>query len=124
MRKAIAHAFDFEEYKRTNYKGLCRQVTGPFPFNSAAYDHTVEPLAYDPDIALDLLEDAGIRADGLAAFFRRLAATGWELPAALRLLSTHPSHDARARLFADAAGQGGAAMSTADWAALRGICKE
>jgi peptide/nickel transport system substrate-binding protein len=59
VRKAIAHAFDFEEYKRTNYKGLCRQVTGPFPFNSAAYDHTVEALAYDPDLALDLLEDAG-----------------------------------------------------------------
>ena len=44
--------------------------------------------------------------------------------AALQLLSTHPSHDARARLFAEAAGQGGAAMSAADWAALQGICKE
>ncbi len=44
--------------------------------------------------------------------------------AALRLLWTHPGHDARARLFAEAAGQGGAAMSAADWAALQGICKE
>ena len=46
------------------------------------------------------------------------------MPAALQLLSTHPSHDARARLFAEAAGRGGAAMSAEDWAALQGICKE
>lgn len=58
VRKAIAHAFDFEEYMRTNYKGLCRQITGPFPYNSAAYDHSVEPFPYDPDSAMDLLEDA------------------------------------------------------------------
>ncbi len=89
-----------------------------------SFSYTREAEAEADAVALDLLEDAGIRADGLAAFFRRLAETGWELPAALQLLSTHPSHDARARLFAEAAGQGGAAMSTADWAALQGICKE
>ena len=54
---AIAHAFDFEEYKQTNYKGLCRQVSGPFPYNSGAYDHSIKPLPYDPDTAMDLLED-------------------------------------------------------------------
>ena len=59
VRKAIAHAFDFEEYKRTNYKGLANQVTGPFPYNSAAYNHDVEPLEYDPDLAIELLEDNG-----------------------------------------------------------------
>jgi peptide/nickel transport system substrate-binding protein len=59
VRKAIAHAFDFAEYRRTNYKDLCNQVTGPMPFNSAAYNHEVEPLAYDVDAALDLLDEAG-----------------------------------------------------------------
>lgn len=58
VRKAIAMAFDFETYRQTNYKGLARQVTGPFPFNSAAYDHSVLPLPYDPDGAIDLLEEA------------------------------------------------------------------
>jgi peptide/nickel transport system substrate-binding protein len=59
VRLAITHAFDFEEYRLTNYKGLARQVTGPFPFNSAAYNHDVKPLSYDIDLAYDLLEDAG-----------------------------------------------------------------
>jgi Zn-dependent protease with chaperone function len=86
--------------------------------------YTREAEAEADALALDVLEGAGIRADGLAAFFERLAETDRELPAALKLLSTHPSHEARARLFADAAGQGGPAMSAADWAALQGICKE
>ncbi len=72
--------------------------------------------------ALALLEAAGIGAQGLARFFERLAETRGGMPAALQLLSTHPSHDARARLFAAAAGRGGAAMSEADWTALQGIC--
>ncbi len=59
VRKALVYAFDFESYRLTNYKGLARQVTGPFPYNSAAYDHSVKPLPYDPDEAYDLLEDAG-----------------------------------------------------------------
>lgn len=59
VRRAIAHCFDFEEYKQTNYKGLVNQVSGPFPFNSEAYDHSVKPWPYDPDAALDILEEAG-----------------------------------------------------------------
>ncbi len=72
--------------------------------------------------ALALLEAAGIGAQGLARFFERLAKTRGDMPAALQPLSTHPGHDARARLFAAAAGRGGAAMSEADWTALQGIC--
>ena len=34
-------------------------MTGPFPYISPAYNHDVEPLEYDPDTAMDLLEDAG-----------------------------------------------------------------
>ncbi|MDA1267309.1 MAG: ABC transporter substrate-binding protein, partial [Planctomycetota bacterium] len=59
VRKAIVHAFDFEAYRISNYKGLARQTTGPFPFNSAGYNHDVEPLEYDVDLAIEMLEDAG-----------------------------------------------------------------
>ena len=59
VRQALAHAFDFDEYLRTNYKNLARQVTGPFPFESAAYDHSIEPYPYDVDLAIEMLEDAG-----------------------------------------------------------------
>ena len=59
VRQAIAHAFDFESYWRTNYKELARQVSGPFPFNSDGYDHNIEPYPYDPDLAIEMLEDAG-----------------------------------------------------------------
>jgi len=59
VRHAIAMAFDMLEYRRTNYKDLCNQVTGPFPYNSLAYDHGVAPIPYDPDAAIEMLEDAG-----------------------------------------------------------------
>ena len=75
-------------------------------------------------VALVLLGDTGIGARGLAAFFKRLAEGGPKLPAALQLLSTHPSHEARARLFEGAMGAQGPAMSAADWAALKEICGE
>ena len=59
VRKALAMAIDLPAYLETVYKGLARQVTGPFPYNSAAYDHTVEPLPYDVEGAIELLEEAG-----------------------------------------------------------------
>lgn len=73
-------------------------------------------------VGLALLSAARIRADGLAAFFERLAREGADLPPGLRFLATHPSHESRAELFAAARG-GGPAMSADDWAALRAICK-
>lgn len=75
-------------------------------------------------VALALLDETGIGTQGLAAFFERLAGGDRELPAALQLLSTHPSFDSRARLFAGAKGNAGPAMSEADWTALKGICGE
>jgi peptide/nickel transport system substrate-binding protein len=59
VRKAIAHAFDSETYRKTTYRGLARQVTGPFPFESAAYNQEVKPLEFDPYLAMDLLDEAG-----------------------------------------------------------------
>ncbi len=59
VRKALAHAFDVEEYRRTKYKGLAIQVTGPQNYFGPGYDHSVKPLEYDPDLAEELLAEAG-----------------------------------------------------------------
>lgn len=59
VRQALAHAFDFQTYLRDVYKNLARQVTGPFPYDSAGYDHSIEPYEYDLDLAIEMLEDAG-----------------------------------------------------------------
>jgi peptide/nickel transport system substrate-binding protein len=59
VRQAMAHAFDFEEFLATNYKGLARQITGPVIYDSPAYPHDLKPFAFDPDLAEEMLEDAG-----------------------------------------------------------------
>ncbi|MDE0895037.1 MAG: ABC transporter substrate-binding protein [Planctomycetota bacterium] len=59
VRQAMAHAFNSEEYLATNYKGLARQITGPVIFDSPAYPHDLKPFSYDPDLAEEMLEDAG-----------------------------------------------------------------
>ena len=59
VRQALAHAFDFEEFLATNYKGLARQITGPVIYDSPAYPHDLKPFAFDPDLAEEMLEDAG-----------------------------------------------------------------
>lgn len=65
VRQALAHAFDADTYLRDNYKNLARQITGPIPFSSAGYNHDVQPFPFDPDRAIELLEEAGwIDTDG------------------------------------------------------------
>ena len=65
VRKAIELSFDFPSYRVTQYKGLSRRVTGPFPRNAAAYNNDVVPHDYDPDAAMELLDEAGwIDLDG------------------------------------------------------------
>ena len=59
VRKALAHAFDAEEYRKTSYKGLAIQVTGPQNYWSDGYDRSVEPLEYDPDLAEEILAEEG-----------------------------------------------------------------
>jgi Zn-dependent protease with chaperone function len=75
--------------------------------------------------ALKLLNQAGINTSGLAAFFERLQAeeeTEQSLFAAF--LSTHPAGETRAaRARSNAGADGGPAMSPAEWAALKAICK-
>lgn len=65
VRQALAHAFDADTYLRDNYKNLARQITGPFPYSSEGYDHSIEAFPFSPDRAIELLEEAGwIDTDG------------------------------------------------------------
>ena len=70
---------------------------------------------------IGLLQAAGLRADGLGRFFERFGG-GAEMPAALDLLSTHPSSESRAELAERAGTAGAPAMSEADWQALQVVC--
>ena len=72
-------------------------------------------------VALEMLGAAGIRSDGLAAFFERLAREHGDLPKFAGFLSTHPPTVARARAARAAMGRGGDAMPPEDWIALGAV---
>lgn len=72
---------------------------------------------------VEMLNRAGIRADGLAAFFKRLQAENkGSLPAGLSFLSTHPLHEERIHAINVLARGDGVAMTGTEWAAVRNIC--
>lgn len=74
------------------------------------------------DKALQVLADSGISAKGLGDFFKRLRGLDLGISPVFEMLSTHPSHDARAEKIAAAGNAGGPAMNEKDWWALRDIC--
>jgi peptide/nickel transport system substrate-binding protein len=59
VREALARLFDFDEYKRTVYKGLAEQVNGPSSPMADAYNRDVVPFPFTPDVAKNLLTQAG-----------------------------------------------------------------
>jgi predicted Zn-dependent protease len=70
--------------------------------------------------AVSLLAQAGLDGDGLAAFFRRLAAKPSAMP---EWLNTHPDSLARAQAVEAARTKPGApALTPEQWAAVKGIC--
>ena len=73
-------------------------------------------------VGIDLLQTAGLRADGLGRFFERFGESPGDVPAVLDILSTHPRSETRARLADEAGSAGRPAMSAADWQALQVIC--
>ncbi len=85
-----------------------------------SYDRAAETAA--DAMAVDMLEAAGIRSDGLATFFRRLEEEGPDLPKFLEFLSTHPPMEERARKAEETPLSGDPGMPPEDWVALREIC--
>jgi Zn-dependent protease with chaperone function len=71
---------------------------------------------------IELLQTAGLRADGLGRFFERFGEGPGDMPAVLDILSTHPSSESRAALAEQAGTAGAMAMSETDWQALQVIC--
>jgi peptide/nickel transport system substrate-binding protein len=60
VRQAFAHCIDVQhDVLDGYYRGLGNVVSGPFPFHSLAYDHSVEPIGFDLDRARALLAEAG-----------------------------------------------------------------
>ncbi len=85
-----------------------------------AYSRDDESAA--DEMALGLLRRANISADGLATFFARLDAKQGPVEKAFKYVSTHPPSGTRSEMIGAAGNGGGAAMSAADWRALKLIC--
>ena len=59
VRQAINYAIDKEEIVRGVLMGLGRVTTGPFIYDSWAYNKNVLPVDYNPEKAKELLREAG-----------------------------------------------------------------
>jgi peptide/nickel transport system substrate-binding protein len=59
LRKAVVHAINYEAIQSGINKELTIRYVGPFPKGMEGYDESVEPPKYDPDLAKQLLVQAG-----------------------------------------------------------------
>jgi peptide/nickel transport system substrate-binding protein len=59
VRKALTIAFDWEDFKKTKYNDLAIRVNGPQNYFGPGYNREVEFLPYDPDLAEEMLAEAG-----------------------------------------------------------------
>jgi peptide/nickel transport system substrate-binding protein len=63
VRQALNYATDIDTLIETVMQGAAYRLAGPFGPGIPGYDETLEPYAYDPDKARELLAEAGY-ADG------------------------------------------------------------
>jgi peptide/nickel transport system substrate-binding protein len=98
VRRALGMAIDVGEIIRYVLYGEGERVSGPYAVNTEWYDHSVDPLPYDPDGALRLLESKGWRrgADGV------LEKDGRRLSFALITNNGNPQRKAIATIAQDA----------------------
>ncbi len=61
VRRALGMAIDVNKVIRFILYGQAERITGPFVKQTDYYDQRIEPLPYDPQAALALLEEAGWR---------------------------------------------------------------
>jgi len=65
VRRALALAFDWDEFIASFYRGLARRITAEWVDTGADYDESLAPLSHDPNEAARLLAQAGwIDRDG------------------------------------------------------------
>lgn len=60
VRQAFMHAIDFDALVESVYEGLGTRAVNPMPPTLLGYNHDIEPYAYDPDRAVELLTEAGL----------------------------------------------------------------
>ncbi|MGH7254487.1 MAG: ABC transporter substrate-binding protein, partial [Nitrospirales bacterium] len=61
VRRALGMAINVDEFIEYILYGQGERTTGPYPKNTEWYDHAVQPLPYDPQGALELLNELGWR---------------------------------------------------------------
>ena len=59
VRQALSHLVDRDKIRKDIFFDLAKPVSGPFPRESSAYDHSVLPYSFDPARARRLLAEAG-----------------------------------------------------------------
>ncbi len=59
VRKALGMAIDLNKIIKYVLYGQGERITGPFVKQTDYYDHRIAPIPYDPEGAIQLLEDAG-----------------------------------------------------------------
>ncbi|MGB0911226.1 MAG: ABC transporter substrate-binding protein [Nitrospirales bacterium] len=59
VRQALGMAINVGDFLKYLLYGEGERTTGPYPENTEWYDHSIEPLPYDPDGALAILEEVG-----------------------------------------------------------------
>lgn len=90
VRRAMAHLMRREQILEKHLQGLGKVPSGPFFYYSSGYDRSIEPLAYDPDKASELLAAAGwADSDGNGILDRDVGGELREFRFEL-LLSSHP----------------------------------
>jgi Zn-dependent protease with chaperone function len=90
---------------------------------SQSYSRDAESEA--DDYAVDILNETGIRPDGMAEFFERFAREEDDkddAPSVLQYLSSHPLSVERAKTIRARGTADGIALSDTEWQSLRAIC--
>lgn len=59
IRKALGMAINVDQIIKYVLYGEGERTTGPFPKNTEWYDHSVEPIPFDPQKALGIFEELG-----------------------------------------------------------------
>lgn len=59
VRHALSMAIDVDEIIEYILYNEAERTTGPYPKNTQWYDHRIEPIPYDPEAALRILQELG-----------------------------------------------------------------
>ncbi len=59
IRQAVCHAIDFDKLVENVYGGLGTRAVNSMPSTIFGYNDEIQPYAYDPDRAIELLTEAG-----------------------------------------------------------------